>query len=145
MPETKRDEGRDWMSDCAMKIYDEWVNNRAGDPDAIYAILRSFAPQPQDAQKLVETVRDRLIRIMDNGTSKTFAGDIYEDTDAVNAREANINLSKLESALGEKTVPMAMLRELFEYTADEPEHWDRIAQEVAIMIVQKHMPDYTVK
>jgi hypothetical protein len=53
MPETKRDAGPDWMSDCAMKIYDEWVNNRAGDPDAIYAILRSFAPQSQDASKEV--------------------------------------------------------------------------------------------
>jgi len=81
-------------------------------PDRIYHNM-PIPPESDTPQKLIETVRERLIRIMDNGTSKTFAGDIYEDADAVNAREANIALSKLEAALGEKTVPLDMLLACF--------------------------------
>ena len=44
-----------------------------------------------------------------------------------------------------KEVPMAMLKELFEYVADEPEQWGRAEQEDFAMIVSKHMPGYTAK
>jgi hypothetical protein len=151
MPETKRDEGpkalkeacellKDVQFFCAegetktratLHLAPSEISNRC--TRALMTLNKlASAPQSRDAQKLIETVRKTLNFWVPN----------YDAEAKNDALEA---LAQLESALGEKTVPLAMLNEIDDFgRADSYQssgEWEGKCQE----IVSKHMPGYTVK
>jgi isochorismate hydrolase len=113
---------------------------------------------PDDPQKLIETVREALDAIKAEWAilpkSATFRiEDITEwlirfvDPNMKRIEESLESLSKLEAALGEKTVPRLMLEVYYaarcqaDDILDAPSWTKKEEQE----IVSKYMPGYTVK
>jgi hypothetical protein len=88
---------------------------------------------PDTPQKLIETVREKCNALDDIPMSQAAWNLIDEIRDT---------LASLESALGEKTVPLTMLWELFR-AATAPNHIPYSKR--AELIVSKYMLGYTVK
>jgi hypothetical protein len=105
---------------------------------------------PDTPQKLIETVREALIGAREallawNGIGipdgdRMMVNRIYEQSPEIKSIDRALAL--LESALGDKTVPLAMLWELFR-AATAPNHIPYSKR--AEILVSKHMPGYTIK
>jgi len=90
-------------------------------------------PETDTPQKLIETVREMLER-----SAKLLP--IVSDYPI--ALEA---LSQLEATLGDKTVPLAMIKEILDYDFDITGRIGKEELKDLDWIVSKHMPDFKVE